>query len=43
MRISRNDLSGVNNDGLTVLRGYFGTEKKIHPIDSKVKRLRQFP
>ena len=43
MRISRNDLSGVNNDGLTVIRGYFGTEKKSQPIDSKVKKIKAIP
>jgi hypothetical protein len=43
MRISRNDLAGINNDALTVLRGYFGTEKKSHPIDSRVKKIKAIP
>lgn len=43
MRIAKNSLSGTNNDSLTVLRGYFGTDKATHAAGTRVKKIQVIP
>ena len=43
MRVSKNTLSGLDSNQITVIRGIFGTIIKNHLVGSLVKRIKPFP
>ena len=43
MRIASNSLSGGGGDEITVIRGSLGTNTLIHPINSRIKKVKPLP
>ena len=43
MRVSKSTFSGGNNDKITAIRGYLGTRKDTHLINSLIKKIQPVP
>ena len=43
MRVSKSTLTGGNNNKLTAIRGYLGTRKETHLVDTIIKKIQPVP
>ncbi len=43
MRVSKSTLTGGNNNKITAIRGYLGTRKETHLVDTIIKKIQPIP